>query len=105
MNTSDIDLFLNIKKQRRRSVWGVARSALIFVFVIAVTGSAFGFNHWLVVLYSGLSLGVLGIGIITILAAKFQWARGHREELLDIVQRQIELDEEAMQYLATHQTT
>ena len=96
MNTSDIDLFLNIKKQRRRSVRTLARSASMIVCGIAATVVAFGFSHWLVVFYSGLALGVLGIGIISILA------RGHREELLDIVQRQIEHDEEATRYVSTH---
>ncbi len=99
MNTSDLDLFLNIKEQRRRSVRTLARSASMIVCGIAATVVAFGFSHWLVVFYSGLALGVLGIGIISVLA------RGHREELLDIVQRQIDRDEEEMQYLATHQTT
>jgi len=98
MNTSDLDLYLKIKKQPR-SVRILARPAMMMVCGITGAVVAFGFNHWLVGLYSGISLGVLGIGIITILV------RGHREELLDIVQRQIDRDEEAMQYLATHQTT
>ncbi len=95
MNTSDIDLYIEIKKQRG-SVW---RSAMMMVCGITAAGVAFGFSHWLVGFYSGISLGVLGIAIISVLA------KGDREELLDIVQRQIDRDEEAMQYLVTHQTT
>ncbi len=102
MNTSDIDLYLKIKKHRS-SARSLLRLASISVFVIVVSGSTFGFTHWAVVFLAGFQAAALLIGVLMHLGAKFEWARGHSEELLDIVERQIDRDEEASRYLTTFQ--
>jgi hypothetical protein len=102
MDPSDIDLYLEIQK-RCRSGWVLAGTALIFLVVIAISGLGLGFGHRWVAFLGGAQVGVLFVISLMVLAARFDWAKGHREALLDIVQRQIDRDEEATQYMAARQ--
>ena len=95
MDTADIKLFLKIKKQRR-----LARrlTAFIFVLLLAELGLMVFTGTRLPWLMPVLWASVGGVA----LAAFNEWMNGPQDELLDLVERQISREPDALLYLSRH---